>query len=1162
MQGIDELRSLIGAVRRRWLAAVALRTIGIAAGVTALPLAAGAVAAWSVAPEGAALIATAAIATLGAGAICAMVLWRLPKRPSDLTTARFIEEQSADLAGGRLNDTLVSAVQVAGAPELHRDPFAGEVVAQAVGRLGGVSPHSIVTAADFRRSALQATVGTACLGLAVVAARPALGNAADAAWIALFPHSISISVQPGDTRVVAGRPLRIRASLTGRGATLRGAAPSLVVSANGQQRTVPMTLDGDAYQFAFESVDRSFSYTVVAAAVTSRAYSVTALFPPRVRRIDVRYEYPAFAGLTPRTDEDAGDIYGPAGTTVRIRIHTDKPIVTGALALSGSSARPLRAAGDRMVDADLTLSKDDSYRVTLSDQDGLQSSGDTEYFIRLMNDRPAEVRILRPSADQPITPLEEVSIEARADDDYGVSRFELVYAVAGGRERRVPFATVTGTNVAKVGSYLLSAEDLRVQPGDVITYYARAIDVGRGKRPSETRSDIFFLEVKPFGEEFVAAQSQAGGGGGAGAQLESLIAAQKEIISATWNLERRWGAGRSAVVSDDGKAVAQAQAELKARAEQMASSGRRGFRNPYVPQQVVPQQPRRDRATGNPVGAAVDAMTRAIEQLQGQRMREALPHEMAALQGLLQAQAEVRRRQVMQNASGAGQGGTSRVGQDLSALFDRELQRQQRTNYESRSQIEERPDERSNSSALDRIRDLARRQEDLSRRQRELAEAGLSTEELKRQLETLTREQETLRAQAEALEPELGSSGSKTDRSMRGASEQMRQAAGEMKRQDAGAAAERSREAGEALRRVEQQLKGGSADARQRAAGELQLEAQQVADAQRRIAAEAVRLYPTAPRTRGGDPGLHSGASGNPPGNVDAMRRLAAEKDKLAERVDDLQRSARELGAQAGAASTDPAARAREAAALLDREQVGRRMRDAARQMRDSPGAGQTTERQAQVEQEIARTLDKAAAALSGGNADTQALSDQLEQTRAMRDRLNTLEQQLRDAEARERGSSRGSQPAQPGQDGRQGQQGRRGSTGSGQAGELQRLRDEYARELQRSRETLGRLQGEQRSGLLMSTPETHEFSRSAPGTEAFKQDYSGWETLRRNVDLAMERYEASLSQRLARNGPADRLDAGGSDRVPDAYRQSIARYYQSLARLTPGDRGPRTIKP
>ena len=50
----------------------------------------------------------------------------------------------------------------------------------------------------------------------------------------------------------------------------------------------------------------------------------------------------------------------------------------------------------------------------------------------------------------------------------------------------------------------------------MITYYARARDVARGKQSSETRSDMFFLEVKPFNEEFVAAQSQAMGGGGAG----------------------------------------------------------------------------------------------------------------------------------------------------------------------------------------------------------------------------------------------------------------------------------------------------------------------------------------------------------------------------------------------------------------------------------------------------------------------------------------------------------------------------------------------------------------------------------------------------------------------------------------------------------------------
>ena len=41
----------------------------------------------------------------------------------------------------------------------------------------------------------------------------------------------------------------------------------------------------------------------------SADYTVTALFPPRVTRIDLIYAYPAFTGLAPRTEEDGGDIY-------------------------------------------------------------------------------------------------------------------------------------------------------------------------------------------------------------------------------------------------------------------------------------------------------------------------------------------------------------------------------------------------------------------------------------------------------------------------------------------------------------------------------------------------------------------------------------------------------------------------------------------------------------------------------------------------------------------------------------------------------------------------------------------------------------------------------------------------------------------------------------
>jgi hypothetical protein len=158
---------------------------------------------------------------------------------------------------------------------------------------------------------------------------------------------------------------------------------------------------------------------------------------------------------------------------------------------------------------------------------------------------------------------------------------------------------------------------------------------------------------------------------------------------------------------------------------------------------------------------------------------------------------------------------------------------------------------------------------------------------------------------------------------------------------------------------------------------------------------------------------------------------------------------------------------------------------------------------------------------------------------------LARLEKQIRERQQRA-----ATQPSQGGRSGPEGRQGQNGAQGDGQGGELERLQQEYARELQRTRDLVDRLQrGTPDSGRNMSTPEAHEWSRSAPGTEAWKQDYAKWEALSKDVKQALERYESGTAERLSRALTADRLRGGGSDRVPDAYQQRIARYFESLAK-------------
>ena len=1129
-----DLSSRLARVRRRWRRAAALRASGrvLLAAAVVVALAAATERALAVSDVAALLLAIAAM-TLVAAAV-AVAAWPLRRRPDDRRVARFVEERYPSCA-----DAIVTAVDLtrAGGAEAG---FAPLVVASAIRTLDALDLDAVIDPAETRASAWRtAAAGAACV-LALAVASPFLQRGFEAGYVRLFPRSVSLTVESGDLRVAAGRPVTIAAHVRGRRAALGRISASVSLDAAGQRVTLPMERTADGYRLQVPSVERSFRYRVSAGPAVSREYSVTALHPARVQRIDLQYDFPSFTGLGPRLDRDSGDVYGPAGTRVRVLVHTDKPVRQGSLAFSRGTAAPLAAVDDRTLSASLTIEQEGAYRVGLVDPDGLTSES-VEYFVRVMDDRPPDIHIMRPGGDEPITPLQEVPIEARADDDFGIERMDLVYSVAGGPEQVVPFTAVSGTPLARIGARLFAVEDLKVKPGDVIAYYARAWDVPRAKRSTMARSEIFFLEVKPFNEEYQLAQSQAGMQAATATQLDGLISAQKEIISATWNLERRSAAGRSA---SDVKGVADAQVELKARAERAAGAQQQRRRIGQEPPAMragspgAAQPQARPTSGDDPVVKAVEAMGRAAQQLQDQKTGGAIPHEMAALNALLQAQAEIRQKQVTQQQGNGGGPFGNRQTQDLSSLFDRELKRQQRTNYEQKAEVEAQPEAQKADSALDKIRDLARRQEELSRQQRDLAKSGLSPEEMKRQLEKLTREQEQLRRQLEdAARSQDGQAqgGQGAQQDLRDALQQMRDAAAQGQRDDAANAAAKGQQAADALRRAEARMQNGAPDAQKRALGDLQLESQQIAQGQQRIADEAERLD-----REGG-------------GTSDARRRLANEKERLADRIDALQQSAQRLPA-AGEAARDLAA-----------QQLGTRMRSGAQQLRDGKSTGRTAGGEQQVADALERIARKLGAADAGGakgdqqRGDARQLAGDLDEVRDARDRVARLEKQMRELQDAQARAARGNQPAQgptassagragnPDAGGRQSQRGSQGDAqGGGDAAALQQRLDQ---ELARTRDLLQRLQrGGPESGGRMTTPEEHEWSRSAPGTEAFKQDYAAWQSLTADVAKALERAESSAASRLSAALARDRLRAGGSERVPDAYRRQVARYFESIA--------------
>ena len=84
-------------------------------------------------------------------------------------------------------------------------------------------------------------------------------------------------------------------------------------------------------------------------------------------------------------------------------------------------------------------------------------------------------------------------------------------------------------------------EELGVQAGDAVSYYARATDNNAVAGPQRATSDMYFLRIRPFNKDFKPAMSMGGGGGGGGGgmdQVGALSQQQRQIIAGTFNMQR------------------------------------------------------------------------------------------------------------------------------------------------------------------------------------------------------------------------------------------------------------------------------------------------------------------------------------------------------------------------------------------------------------------------------------------------------------------------------------------------------------------------------------------------------------------------------------------------------------------------------------------------
>ncbi len=499
-------------------------------------------------------------------------------------------------------------------------------------------------------------------------------------------------------------------------------------------------LNKPLYMYQFLSIQEPINYYIELNEMRSPEFTISIYEFPKVTQIDLKYSYPSYTGLPDRTEENTGNIRGLKGSEVTLTIETTGTVVTGELIVNDSQRIPLRPLYNGIFRGNLTLQDYGIYYVKLTDKEDKNNKFPEEYQITPVDDELPIITITDPQRDVRVNAVEEVLLAASVTDDFGVNRVQLKYSINGDEEKPVDLIDNDSRGVTDVsGAHIFYLEDFILEPGDIISYYVEAEDNFHKDNPAVT--DMYFIEVIPFDAKYTQVNNQQSGGEQQGGQQGSqMVINQQMIIAATWKLYRLRNEKTPEDFEESREALVQAQTNLRDNIDSRVNS------TAFSMEMITDEE---NKEIADLLRAAVKEMNSAVDFLTDSELVEALKPEQKALNYLLKADAKNKEKRVQRSRQQASQAGGSQRSpseERMTELMDLELDIS-KDKYEIQQQQSEQQQNEEVNDALQKIEELAKRQQLLANQSRN----NLQEEDDRRFLDRLKRDQEELRQEAENL---------------------------------------------------------------------------------------------------------------------------------------------------------------------------------------------------------------------------------------------------------------------------------------------------------------------------------------------------------------------------------------------------------------------------
>ena len=962
-----------------------------------------------------------------------------------------------------------------------------------------------------------------------------------------------LAVEPGNARILRGKSLPIHVTVTGKSAEkvvltygdigAQQLSASEVEKNQQQPKTVINMLRNpdDKRGFAYEifNIDADMEYAVVANEATSERYTVEVFEMPKVTEISIAYTYPDYTGLKSVVQTGTGDIRAVVGTQAEIRLTTNKAIQTASIAISQETVshqqsdltvEPYSADSQMVISNGNTLTtpidvvEDGSYAIQLLCIDGFNNEIPIEYTIKAIPDAVPEVVIKEPGRDVKVTKLDEVEIVAEATDDYGVAELKLMYRIGSDELQEFVMESSVSTPIVGSGSgadarhiaegaYTFYLEEFDVEPGDIISYYAHATDNNTRTGPGEASSEIYFIEIRPFNEDFHEGESEGEPGEAEPNPLLDIISSQKEIIRETSRHSRTKSAAVTETYQAAVRKTGERQTELKEKTQRVVdefSAAMQG-ESAVTPEILMNLED------------AIDRMGEASDNLNAIRPDEAIPPEQEALELLIKVSLEIPKILMQMRNSNP----------QLAENLELEMEELQNELENQQNELDAEMQEQT-QEMLDQARQMLGEQQQLSQQSQQL---GREDQPAPSEMQQNSQQQGQLAQQAQQMAQQLdamqqngqGTQGQRLNQAgqaMQQAGEQMEQAAQGMQQEEPQLSAAKGEKAEERLQEAVEQLEKVAAEYTDAALDRASQQFQELTEAQSDVQQQTQEL-----RDR-------SEQSEMRPEDFRKASELANQQRELQRNLEALERSLRNIQEQLAPDNPEAAQNVADATRRLAEEQTTGDMATAQRalQWRSFRAADQN-------QQDVLDALEQTQGDLQQAQANMAATEEEqleaaLEQLQRARERMQDIQRELQAMEGQEQTEAQ------------------------------QRRREQLAEQQQQIQEQMQRAQASMQrepSGDQPGSDEPADQEARVGGRESNTEIDRLWLGMLDTMDYRpgnrsspfpnyefvirdLGKLESALEERLNTLQEKKRLAQVVKEDVPPEYRRLVDDYYESLS--------------